>query len=153
MERRVSSPKGYRRHRPTVAALSLLIAVDVATAVADTDLYRCVAPDGKVEFRQTVCAGDAGQEEVRVKDRMTGWEPPKPKLEESEKDSERSSRSEGNSKKDDADRDRQEKQCWKKRQQLDEVNWKLRHGYKPAAGVKLRRRREEYEDYIRRFCK
>lgn len=49
--------------------------------------------------------------------------------------------------------ERQAKQCWRKRAQLDEVQAKLRRGYKPAQGDRLRRQRRRYEDYLREFCR
>lgn len=50
-----------------------------------------------------------------------------------------------------ADR-RQQQQCWKTRQRLDEVRAKLRRGYKPAQGERLRRQRRRHEDYLFRYC-
>ncbi|MEE4659530.1 MAG: DUF4124 domain-containing protein [Halieaceae bacterium] len=46
----------------------------------------------------------------------------------------------------------QEQRCWKKEQQLDKVRARLRRGYKPAQGEKLRRQRRSYEDYLSRYC-
>lgn len=48
--------------------------------------------------------------------------------------------------------DRQEQQCWKKRQRLDQVRARLRRGYKPAQGDRLRRQRKAYQDYLFRYC-
>ena len=42
--------------------------------------------------------------------------------------------------------------CRSKRRSLDEVKAKLRRGYKPASGERLRRRRRAYEDYLSTFC-
>jgi len=42
--------------------------------------------------------------------------------------------------------------CRKKRRALDAVRAKLRRGYKPASGEKLRRRRAAHEDYLATFC-
>ena len=42
--------------------------------------------------------------------------------------------------------------CRSKRRSLDQVRAKLRRGYKPAQGEKLRRRRRAYEDYLATFC-
>jgi hypothetical protein len=124
-----------------------------ANVLADTNVYRCRAPDGKIEFRQTSCATDTDEDEITVEDRKTGWEPKLTKIEKKTKSSKKSGSRERQAVKEDAALAQQEKQCWKKRQLLDEVNWKLRRGYKPPTGVKLRRRRRTYEDYIRRFCK
>jgi hypothetical protein len=42
--------------------------------------------------------------------------------------------------------------CRSKRRSLDEVRARLRRGYQPAQGEKLRRRRRAYEDYLATFC-
>ncbi len=42
--------------------------------------------------------------------------------------------------------------CLRTRRDLDTVNAKLRRGYKPSQGEKLRRRRQRYEDYLSSFC-
>ena len=47
---------------------------------------------------------------------------------------------------------RQAHRCRSKRRSLDEVRARLRRGYQPAQGEKLRRRRRAYEDYLATFC-
>ena len=51
-----------------------------------------------------------------------------------------------------AARDARARRCWRKRQQLEAVRARLRRGYRPAEGERLRRRRHSYEDYLSRFC-
>jgi hypothetical protein len=51
------------------------------------------------------------------------------------------------------DDDKYADRCWNKRQQLERVNAELRAGYKTAQGVKLRRRRSEYEAFLSRYCR
>lgn len=46
----------------------------------------------------------------------------------------------------------QERRCWARRTRLDEVKARLRSGYRPAQGDRLRRRRRVLEDYLARFC-
>ena len=46
----------------------------------------------------------------------------------------------------------QARRCWRKRQQLETVRARLRRGYRPVEGGRLRRRRRRYEDYLSRFC-
>lgn len=48
--------------------------------------------------------------------------------------------------------DRQAYRCRNKRRALDAVKAKLRRGYKPSQGDKLRRRRRAHEDYLSTFC-
>ena len=42
--------------------------------------------------------------------------------------------------------------CLRKRRDLNAVNARLRRGYKPSQGEKLRQRRQRYEDYLSSFC-
>ena len=153
MEKCFNMPASKRGLRAKTSALSPLILLLAANVAADTDLYRCVTPDGKIEFRQTSCPQNAEEAEIRVEDRKTGWEPGKAEIERKAKDSTDSKKGTSKSDKKEAARARQEETCWKKRQLLDDVNWKLRSGYKPAAGVKLRRKRRQYEEYIHHFCR
>jgi hypothetical protein len=47
---------------------------------------------------------------------------------------------------------RQAYRCRHKRRALEAVRAKLRHGYKPASGERLRRSRRAHEDYLSTFC-
>jgi hypothetical protein len=53
----------------------------------------------------------------------------------------------------DGSRDKRDEKCFKKRQQLEDINWQLRRGYKPSKGDRLRHRRRAYEEYLRRYCR
>jgi len=155
MERRSNSPPVGLRQRPTgalLAPLLLLLLLLLADTAADTNLYRCVASDGKVEFRQTFCAENTEEREVRVEDRKTGWEPAKTGVEKKARGSATPNKRKRKAKNDDADRSRQKEQCWEKRQLLETVSWKLRRGYKAGKGVELRHKRRAYEDYVSRYC-
>ena len=137
-----------------LVALASLILVPGANVFAQTQVYRCIAPDGGIEFSQSPCTDGAEEREVRIEDRKTGWDPSRLKVERIPKVQAKSSaRKRKADKEDQAALTRREEKCWKKRQQLEKVNWKLRRGYKPATGVKLRRQRQDYEAYIRQFCK
>ena len=143
-----------RKMRLSLAVFSHLAMVSASNVVADTSVYRCSAPDGKVEFRQTACVDGAKEREITVEDRMTGWKPPETRIEKKTSGARKSGARKRNTEKDDqAARARQEEKCWKKRQALEEVNWKLRRGYKPATGVRLRHKRRVYEEYLGRFCR
>jgi hypothetical protein len=118
-----------------------------------TKVYRCVGESGEVEFRQTTCLPSRReQEELTIDNRPSGWVPPQPAA----APAPRGSRGGKTSRSDRAAGEERARKladrCWKKRRQLDDVNWRLRRGYKPGAGVKLRRRRDDYEAYIDRFC-
>ena len=142
----------YRRAIAFAAAVSPLVLLPAADVVAQTSVYRCTAPDGAVEFRQLPCTDGSDEESLVIKDRKTGWIPAATgtKTKAADKPRKRATKS---SPKKDSSQSRREEQCWKKRQLLEEVNWKLRRGYKAAQGVKLRRRRQTYEDYIGRYCR
>jgi hypothetical protein len=119
----------------------------------ETLVHRCTHADGSIELSQFPCPYAADSQEIRVEDYQTGWTPSAPQQREKGKAEtkprkrprEASSRPRGVAVRN-ADR------CWKKHRQLEEVNWKLRHGYRPSEGVKLRRRRDTYEGFIDRYC-
>ena len=153
MESKSPLPAPANRFPLFLAILSPLILGQCANLRAETSVYRCTTPDGRIEFRQSSCQGDSEEKEVWIEDRKTGWEPARTKIERSSQGSRKSHRRKsGGARASRSARAKQEEKCWKKRQSLDEVNWKLRRGYKPATGVKLRRKRRQYEAYIHEFC-
>ncbi|KAA6184406.1 hypothetical protein F2Q65_12580 [Thiohalocapsa marina] len=132
-----------------LACLGLLLA---PAAFAQTQVYRCTAPDGSVEFRQQQCAARDTARQVEIEDQRTGWTPPSPPEETAPPPERTRSRASGTAARD-AAAQRQAERCLAKRQQIERVNAQLRAGYKADQGVKLRRRRAEYEDYLRQFCR
>lgn len=135
-----------------VSSLILLVAQGVA---AQTSVYRCTTPSGEIEFRQQACTQGTNEQEITIEDRKTGWEAPKP-VANKKKDSKKSnggkkgkSKSKKKAKSDVA---KQEEKCWRKRQQIEDVEAKLRQGYSVKEGNKLHRKLEKYEDYVRTFC-
>jgi len=138
-----------RKTRLYLAALIALFAT--AMGATETKVFRCTSPSGAVEFRQTPCAPARKEQELTIEPGRTGWVPPKP-AEKAEK--RRDKRASGKARKPTAETadPAQVRRCWKKSRQLEEVNRQLRRGYKAAQGGKLRRRRNDYEDYLDRFC-
>jgi hypothetical protein len=130
---------------------ALLLLGPAAQAPAQTTVYRCTSGSGEVEFRQTPCPASAAQEEVTIEDRRTGWVPPRPAPEAAPRRETRGGGEAAGAGREAAEGKRAER-CWKKRRQLEEVSWQLRRGYRAGAGVKLRRRRDDYQAYIDRFC-
>jgi hypothetical protein len=122
-----------------------------AEAASQTRVYRCTNHAGETEFRQTACSLTAREEELTIEDRRTGWVPPRPAAEPAPSRGRQGPRHSGPPKQQ-ASESKQDERCWKKRRQLEEVSWRLRRGYKPGAGDTLRRRRDNYEAYIDRFC-
>lgn len=131
------------------APLLLHLAADLA---AETSVYQCTTPGGAVEFRQRPCDQDSDERNLIIKDRKTGWVPSSPQNDSKPKAREQSSKRRSSAR-GGSDKARREEQCWKKRQLLDEVEWKLKRGYKASQSNKLRRKRRVYEDYLRQFCK
>jgi hypothetical protein len=120
-------------------------------AAAQTTLFRCTNEDGEVEFRQTACPPNIGEKELIIDHKPSGWVPPQPgKPRAEERGLKRKPGKDGSI--DEKVDKKQAERCWKKRKQLDDVNWELRRGYKAGRGTKLRRRRDQYEDYLDRFC-
>jgi hypothetical protein len=127
----------------------LLMTAGGTTRAGQTRVYRCITASGQPEFRQTPCSAGSEEQELTIEDRRTGWTPPRETHEPPAPARKRPARSAD----DGGTQTRREEQCWKKHQQLDEVNWRLRRGYKPAQGDLLRHRRRSYEDYIDHYCR
>lgn len=143
----------YRRAIAFAAVHSLPALFLSANAATQTSVYRCTSGDGAVEFRQLPCAGGSDEESLVIEDRKTGWTPgPSGTSAKRKTASKPRKRTNTSAAKGSSSQARKAEQCWKKRQLLEEVNWKLRRGYKASQGVKLRRRRQTYEDYIGRYC-
>lgn len=130
------------------------LVLTAATALAgETSVYRCTDADGSIELSQFPCPADSKGNSITVEDRKTGWKPPTTGVQGQTKDK-GSSRDQKRGKvgRQNSAQARRDEQCWNKHQLLDEVNWKLRRGYKAGTGVALRRKRRAYEDYIDRYC-
>ena len=127
---------------------------------ARADIYLCKGDLGEPSFRQQPCA-DRSTLAVRRPSSAGG---PVPGLRPAERAwlDQRQRESDRGGKKRRQPRSRpaatkaaaqtQAYRCRSKRRSLDEVKAKLRRGYKPASGEKLRRRRGAYEDYLATFC-
>jgi hypothetical protein len=153
MKQRSITPMRRHRRAITFAATVSPLVLLVADVAAQTNVYRCTTPAGAVEFRQFPCADGSDEEALVIKDRKTGWTPATPETGATTKAAgKRRKRTQKSTVKGDSSRARREERCWKKRQLLEEVNWKLRRGYKTGQGVTLRRRRQAYDDYIDHYC-
>ena len=134
---------------------AILFVVLLTEAAASAEVYRCTQPDGSLSFQQQACS-HMGQR-IETGEAQPVWAP----LRSGEKALYQSYRK----------RDRQrlaqkrklraqparqpaadERICLAKRQKLESVSAELRRGYKAGRGEKLRRRRDNYEEYLRRFC-
>ncbi|GEM_PF-6458680 len=123
------------------------------------DVYRCVTSDGGVSFQQQHCPEKG--ERLVLAGAQAAWS----SLRKQEK------RLYGSYRK--RDRERAERRrraerkalaarassraaatrCYRRRVALENAQAKSRAGYKPAEGERLRRRRDQLEEYLRRFCR
>lgn len=120
-------------------------------AAAQASVYRCIAPDGTVEFRQRACRDAHTSRQIEIEDNHTGWVPPagaQPGTAAAEK---RTKKGQTSSSTD--DKDKYADRCWSKEQQIERINAQLRAGYSAQQGVKLRRRRTEHEAFLSRYCR
>ena len=117
-------------------------------------VYRCRGEDGAVEFRQWHCEQGL-QREVQVDTTPSGWIPPpaSPDSRRARRAGKSRSKPASRSSSRSADRKRkQEKECWRVKKRLEKLEWRMRRGYKAGRGPGLRRQRQDYEDYLRKFC-
>lgn len=122
------------------------------TAPAQAAVFKCVTASGEVSFRDTPCDSSGVRVPVQslpepgagLRDSERRWlrerEQHKPAYSQPHKRSGRKAAQV------------QERRCWRKQQLLDQVRAKLRRGYKPVQGERLRRQRRQYEDYLFRYC-
>jgi hypothetical protein len=139
--------------------MALMALVGSATADPGPDatraqVYRCQGPQGAVEFRQEPCPPGSQGDALTIEDRPTGWtlvpegqdarrEPPaKPRKKVA---SER--RPAGTSA-----TERQAQACRKKREQVEDIDRRLRMGTSGRQGADLRHRRSKIEDFLYEHC-
>jgi hypothetical protein len=121
------------------------------------EVYRCIEADGSISFQQAPCKGEGAR--IETGEAQAAWT----SLRGAERRLYRAYRK--------RDRERLEFRrkaargkmakraaresvgCYNKRHALEEVEARLRGGYKPSEGDRLRRRRDYLEGYLRRFCR
>ena len=115
-----------------------------------TEIYRC-EQNGRISFRQTPCPAGAEQHKEEVSGpRPLGWVvvegPP-----ETSRPARTSSHPKPRSHRD-ARADLQ-RRCFDKRQALERLEWRMRHGYKAAKSASLHQRRRAYEAWLSHNCR
>lgn len=119
---------------------------------ASADIYRCDGPDGPL-FRDSPCHGGQQPETVTVQvTEDAGLRPSERqwlKQRAAERRRKRPAKAPATRQRDDK---AQARRCLSKRQRLENVRARLRRGYRPSQGDRLRRQRRQYEDYLSRFC-
>ncbi len=141
-----------RIHRYFMLSVALISGASVAA-----DIYRCSGESGEVLFSQLPCAS-AGTVLIRessdvppsaggLRASERAW------LREREQKRTLPRRQSGKTAtRSAAAKVKQAYQCRRKRADLEAIGAKMRRGYKPAQGEKLRRRRRAFEDYLAAFC-
>lgn len=117
-----------------------------------TEVFRCITGAGDVELRQGPCDAHTQQQRLTVEDQPTGWAPTIAPLEPSARPPTRQKKTQGTAAAAERAAQAQAHQCWEKRQRLEEVSARLRHGYKAKQGIDLKRKRDYYEAYLDEFC-
>jgi hypothetical protein len=131
-------------------ALSLSLSLSVAAAAA---VYRCPGADGVPSFQAVPCAGldETPLELAPLNTLGDGVRPAERRWLQQRDRAAQADRPQRRAGSGDQER-RQAERCLRERQRLTAVQAKLRRGYKPAQGERLRRRRDEHSQYLRRFC-
>ncbi len=118
---------------------------------AAPQLYRCVDAAGNSMFQQTAClVGE--QSIIEVVDTRVGWKPPKASKKSAKVSKKPPLKPVRSIAKQARERRKQDKSCWRAEQNLEQVDRKLRRGYKASAGDRLRAKQERYESYLKEFC-
>ncbi len=113
---------------------------------ASATFYRCQTAKGII-FQDHTCTQGVSTE-IEVKDYQIGTravEPPDPSPTKPKRKRKKVHKTHT--------QDASERTCFSKRQQLERINSKMRHGYTAAQGNRLRERRRQIEEYQRRFCR
>ena len=143
-----------------LSKLCLSLSLLLSACTAGAEVYRCAGEFGEPFFSQRPCLGGStvvirtGPADVApgrgLRPAEKAW------LAERERAQGRNSAAKRRVRQDQATIKRKAKRqahrCRSKRRSLDEVRARLRRGYQPAQGEKLRRRRRAYEDYLATFC-
>jgi hypothetical protein len=120
-----------------------------SSSYAGTRVYRCQDAAGRTEFRQTPCPGAEGVP-LSLDAPRIGWI--KPESSRTQRERVRPPAAVTASAVPQRPSPAQQRRCWKREQRLQQLQRKLRQGYKPSQGERLRRQRDEQEAYLRRFC-
>lgn len=135
----------------------LILSGALIAGASAAEIYRCTGESGEASFSQLPCAaaGTIVIPESRESSSSVGGlrasEQAWLKARERKRSAPRRQTRETAEKRT-AAKARQAYQCRRKQADLDAIGAKMRRGYKPAQGEKLRRRRRAYEDYLAAFC-
>ena len=148
------SLSGVIEKATAVRRFLLLMSILSCCAVvrAESRVIKCTDAQGRVAFTQTGCA-EGVRERLRVVNPRIGW---------IEQKADSGSRRGGVSAARHVEEERsqetrapgaaQRERCWRAEQRIARIDAERRHGYRIERGRELHRQREEWEDYLQRFC-
>ncbi len=136
--------------------LFIILCMSCADPLWAARVYRCSQADGSISFQQQACSAEGRL--IETGEAQAVWSalrPEEKRLYEiyRERDRERRLRKRQARRQTASMEKADERACLLKSQRLDSVNARLRRGYKAGQGEALRRKREQYEEYLRRFCR
>ena len=134
--------------RLLVIGAAVLLGVAAPVMLEAVELYRCTS-NGQIEFRQTACPTGA-QEKTEVVEQSSGMTPIEPSLRLEKPPAKPTRRT---APPDRVSRQATTEKCWKTEKKLEKVQQQLRGGYKASRYRDLHRKQNEYEDYLRLFCR
>lgn len=139
----------YRSTCPALAAGIFLLAC--APTNGRADIYRCVQDNGRISFQQTRC--DMRSQPLRLDTAPSGWSALRPGERQLLEQYQRPAAPPAHHRPESRPRaDANAKACWKARRQLQAVRAHLRRGYRLGEAPALRRKRDDYADYLEQFC-
>lgn len=135
----------------------LLLALWPAAAALATDVYRCTGPDGETMFSQGPCGAQStptaigraatGQAASGLRAAELDW------LARAERERAKAVDRRPRSGARPAAGKARGHDCERRRMSLQDINARLRRGYKPAQGERLKQRRRVLEEYIDALCR
>ena len=141
---------------PPGKLLCIILCMSCAAPLWAARVYRCSQADGGISFQQQACSAEGRL--IETGEAQAVWSalrPEEKRLYESyrERDRDRRMRKRQARRRTARMEKADERGCLLKRQRLDSINARLRRGYKAGQGEPLRRKRDQYEEYLRRFCR
>jgi len=136
---------------PYIVMAAIIGVVPSFVPAAYAAVYRCVGEDGHVSYQQIRCHSKARP--MALKDGQHGWSPLRPGeqalLDHYRRKDAAQRRTPYVERKKSTEASRS---CWERRKQLETVRAKLRRGYTLKEDEALHRKRDNYQDYLRKFC-
>jgi hypothetical protein len=152
-------PSGHRRHCFAYVGVALMALfgsalADPGAGAVRAQVYRCQGPQGAIEFRQEPCPPGSQGDTLTIEDRPTGWTlvpegkgtggaaTPRSRKQAASKPRPASASA----------KERREQACHKKRQQVEDIDRRLRLRTSGRQGTDQRHRRGRLEDFLSQHC-